>query len=289
MLQVARFPDEGSKNSMHVSFPTILPADSFGSTTAEQYKLCSVIVHSGQTARSGHYYAFVRQGDSIWLRANDTEVTEVQWPVVAAAEAYILMYERVPVAAQAVCAENPSTTASQPYVQAVLGACSHPNPVAAAGYAQGCFDTHELRAAPSKVCFDGAAGVKSSSMQQQQLQQQEQVQQKQRQGQHKQQHLPPQKHQQHLQQQEQLQQQQAQPVQLRTLLPAVLAPADFQRLSAQYDVILPMSHLGPAVLSQDAPQPTCDMMDEGVPMASQKCKSGMLFPMFAAQLSFIST
>lgn len=41
-----------------------------------QYKLSAIIVHQG-SANSGHYYAIVRTGESIWHEFNDTTVTEL--------------------------------------------------------------------------------------------------------------------------------------------------------------------------------------------------------------------
>ncbi len=38
------------------------------------YKLYAVLVHEGEKAESGHYYAYIRLKDS-WYKFNDEEVT----------------------------------------------------------------------------------------------------------------------------------------------------------------------------------------------------------------------
>ncbi len=54
------------------------------------YDLYAVIVQQG-TLDSGHYFAYVRQGN-LWFLCNDANITHVSPQDVQSAEAYILFY-----------------------------------------------------------------------------------------------------------------------------------------------------------------------------------------------------
>eukprot|EP00698_Gefionella_okellyi_P020217 TRINITY_DN6321_c0_g1_i1.p1 TRINITY_DN6321_c0_g1~~TRINITY_DN6321_c0_g1_i1.p1 ORF type:complete len:893 (-),score=194.87 TRINITY_DN6321_c0_g1_i1:73-2751(-) len=66
------------------------------------YVLHAVLVHEGGQAAQGHYVAFVNDGDDVWLRFNDTDVTRVQYDDMIAASsgadkfgtAYCLVYAK---------------------------------------------------------------------------------------------------------------------------------------------------------------------------------------------------
>ncbi|KAF0750694.1 ubiquitin carboxyl-terminal hydrolase 25-like [Aphis craccivora] len=45
-----------------------------------QYKTQAAILHMGENTSSGHYIAYLRQGTSNWVCANDTIVAEKRWP-----------------------------------------------------------------------------------------------------------------------------------------------------------------------------------------------------------------
>jgi len=40
------------------------------------YQLYGVIVHVGESSKSGHYYSFVQGPDNIWRKCNDGNVEE---------------------------------------------------------------------------------------------------------------------------------------------------------------------------------------------------------------------
>jgi len=58
------------------------------------YNLYAILVHSGTSTRSGHYYSFVKGSNGIWYRMDDSHVSEVSLGTVLKQEAYILFYNR---------------------------------------------------------------------------------------------------------------------------------------------------------------------------------------------------
>ncbi len=42
------------------------------------YDLYGVLVHSGHSVHSGHYYCFVRSGTGMWHICDDTNVSQVR-------------------------------------------------------------------------------------------------------------------------------------------------------------------------------------------------------------------
>lgn len=65
-------------------------------TTGEKlmYKLNAVLVHSGMTCNSGHYYAYVRNSNRCWFRMDDDRVSSSGLHQVLTQNAYILFYIR---------------------------------------------------------------------------------------------------------------------------------------------------------------------------------------------------
>lgn len=57
------------------------------------YNLKSVIVHSGNSVETGHYFCYIKDEKNNWYRMNDEEVERVTLHEVLNQEAYILMYE----------------------------------------------------------------------------------------------------------------------------------------------------------------------------------------------------
>jgi uncharacterized UBP type Zn finger protein len=84
----------------HVTFPVDLsmaPFRSQGSSGASLYTLRSVVSHHGHQMSGGHFTTYGRAAvcdTELWLHFNDARVTQVSPTEVAAAQAYILLYER---------------------------------------------------------------------------------------------------------------------------------------------------------------------------------------------------
>lgn len=77
--------------------------------TSAKYRLYGVLVHSGGSAHSGHYYCFVKCSNGAWYEMNDTFVRQVSVKTVLAQRAYMLFYARDP---EAIAAAN--SAASSP-------------------------------------------------------------------------------------------------------------------------------------------------------------------------------
>ena len=54
----------------------------------------AIIVHAGGTSWSGHYYAYVKVGDS-WYKMDDSHVTRVSEDAVFNQNAYLIFYRKV--------------------------------------------------------------------------------------------------------------------------------------------------------------------------------------------------
>ncbi|KAK5672670.1 hypothetical protein BDV3_004568 [Batrachochytrium dendrobatidis] len=87
----------GSKISSPVLFKTVLNLYPFMSQSTKQnvlYHLFAVLVHSGGSCHSGHYYCFVKAPDGCWYLMNDSLVQQVSEKTVLAQSAYMLFYVR---------------------------------------------------------------------------------------------------------------------------------------------------------------------------------------------------
>ncbi|XP_049372498.1 ubiquitin carboxyl-terminal hydrolase 20-like [Solanum verrucosum] len=99
-LCLKRFNNDGfvvQKVDKHVSFP--LELDMFHYTNKinneeMKYDLYAVIVHSGFSISSGHYYSFIRCNPNEWYKFNDEQVHWVHKDHVLAEQAYILFYAK---------------------------------------------------------------------------------------------------------------------------------------------------------------------------------------------------
>jgi hypothetical protein len=64
------------------------------SGAACRYRLTGVVVHSGGSMGSGHYYAYVRSGAGTWHRIDDSSVSTTSLQHALGQQAYILFYVR---------------------------------------------------------------------------------------------------------------------------------------------------------------------------------------------------
>ncbi|GAB4815062.1 hypothetical protein N2152v2_002108 [Parachlorella kessleri] len=97
MIQLKRFEFSlsGHKISKKVDFGTMLDLSPFMSkrpVVPAVYDLYGVLVHSGHSVHSGHYYCFVRSGTGMWHICDDTNVSQVSERMVLGQKAYILFY-----------------------------------------------------------------------------------------------------------------------------------------------------------------------------------------------------
>ncbi|XP_057311680.1 uncharacterized protein LOC130649421 [Hydractinia symbiolongicarpus] len=97
-LQLKRFDYSkmfGGKISKDIHFPDAMNIRPFMSNTQGEpvhYDLYSVLVHSGYSCNSGHYYCYVKAPNGSWYEMNDNRVCSVGWHVVKNAQAYLLFY-----------------------------------------------------------------------------------------------------------------------------------------------------------------------------------------------------
>lgn len=101
-IQLKRFINTGiigSKVHKEVTYPQILDLKPFTNDEQEnqgdlKYELYGVLVHSGWTMYSGHYYSFVQTSPDVWHKLDDWQVTMVNKECVLEQQAYILFYYR---------------------------------------------------------------------------------------------------------------------------------------------------------------------------------------------------
>ncbi len=136
-LQINRVCSAGKLNN-HVQFSPLLNLRPYMSKFQGErvvYSLYAVVVHSGASATSGHYFSYVKGPDSQWYEMNDRVVRLVNEATVLSSRPYLLFYIRSPnlptqtkeqtstsdqqqdTVPQQICAQTPGqlpTTDSQP-------------------------------------------------------------------------------------------------------------------------------------------------------------------------------
>lgn len=97
ILHLKRFSIFGKKINKHISYGEEFDLEPYMSKETEQdakYKLCGVLVHSGNSCHSGHYYSYVKNSNGVWYRMDDSRVAQVQQKAALEQHAYILFYVR---------------------------------------------------------------------------------------------------------------------------------------------------------------------------------------------------
>ncbi|XP_052662964.1 ubiquitin carboxyl-terminal hydrolase 42-like [Harpia harpyja] len=91
-----RFEDfTGGKISKVVVYPEYLDLRPYMSQTAGEpllYSLYAVLVHSGDSCRSGHYFCYTKASNGLWYEIDDTSVDRCDIDTVLQQEAYLLFY-----------------------------------------------------------------------------------------------------------------------------------------------------------------------------------------------------
>ncbi|KAI8826371.1 hypothetical protein BJ741DRAFT_43582 [Chytriomyces cf. hyalinus JEL632] len=88
----------GGKISKMVTFPEKLDLQSYMFKTKDEklYHLYGVLVHSGHSSNSGHYYSYIKAPNGTWYIKNDSEVRQVSLSKVLEQNAYMLFYVAAP-------------------------------------------------------------------------------------------------------------------------------------------------------------------------------------------------
>ncbi|XP_053911788.1 ubiquitin carboxyl-terminal hydrolase 36-like [Cuculus canorus] len=110
----------GGKIKKEVTYPEVLdirPYLSEDKGDPMNYELYAVLVHSGYSCRSGHYYCYVKASDGQWYQMNDAVVCLTNLKVVLNQQAYVLFYVRTP---------GTSKSFEEPIAEAVSIAPSQP-------------------------------------------------------------------------------------------------------------------------------------------------------------------
>ena len=87
----------GRKVDKHVKFPSTLDLTPYMRAPACQpgeYSLYAVLVHSGHSTHSGHYYSFIKAPSGVWYLMDDSRVRQVGERHVLDQRAYMLFYVR---------------------------------------------------------------------------------------------------------------------------------------------------------------------------------------------------
>ncbi|KAF8110497.1 hypothetical protein N665_0083s0059 [Sinapis alba] len=141
VIQLKRFEGIfGGKIDKAITFGEILFLSTFMSKSSKdpqpEYKLFGIIVHSGFSPESGHYYAYVKDYLDRWYCCNDASVSHSNLQEVLSEKAYILFFSRSnqrPASTKAMVTTSNGTTSQEvngyekPKPQKVIGPLNNAN------------------------------------------------------------------------------------------------------------------------------------------------------------------
>ncbi|KAM5153100.1 ubiquitin carboxyl-terminal hydrolase 42 isoform 2-T3 [Mantella aurantiaca] len=93
-----------SKDIKYAEYIDISPYTSYPNGQPHMYKLYAVLVHSGTSCHTGHYYSYIKASNDQWYVMNDSIVSRADIKAVLNQQAYLLFYVR----AQNVASSEPS-------------------------------------------------------------------------------------------------------------------------------------------------------------------------------------
>ncbi|XP_042683688.1 ubiquitin carboxyl-terminal hydrolase 42 [Centrocercus urophasianus] len=97
-LSLKRFADfTGVKETKDVEYPEYFDLGAYMSQPDGEpliYALYAVVVHSGASSQTGHYFCFIKAADGFWYQMNDSAVVRSNIETVLAQQAYLLFYTR---------------------------------------------------------------------------------------------------------------------------------------------------------------------------------------------------
>ncbi|TKY70015.1 Ubiquitin carboxyl-terminal hydrolase 20 [Spatholobus suberectus] len=99
-FHLKRFKTDGThveKIDKHIDFPLELDLQPYTISNQNndvqlKYDLYAIVVHTGFSSTSGHYFCFVRSAPDTWHKLDDSMVTKVSGDSALSQEAYILFY-----------------------------------------------------------------------------------------------------------------------------------------------------------------------------------------------------
>jgi hypothetical protein len=98
-VHLKRFDNFARKIKNFVQYEEYLDLSKFKNNAKKsevnKYRLCSVLVHQGNSSNSGHYYSYVRVTNDQWCCFNDHSVNIVEKSTVLNQSPYILFYEKI--------------------------------------------------------------------------------------------------------------------------------------------------------------------------------------------------
>jgi ubiquitin C-terminal hydrolase len=95
------FGSRGEKNTKPVSFEEVLdlaPYSLGGEKGPSLYHLYAILIHSGHSCHSGHYYCYVKNSNGAWYQMDDDEVVQssIKQALMQKKGAYVLFYSKEP-------------------------------------------------------------------------------------------------------------------------------------------------------------------------------------------------